>query len=311
MSGAAGMTVGGFPLPTGLAEARDPGAVAWLEGLAPRVAAILERWGLRAGAPFEPGGSSAWVAPVVDDEGRPWALKVAYAHEEARDEAAGLLAWQGRGAAHLERCTVQEETAYLLMEHVRPGEPLAQMLTWPERDEVTTTLMRRLWAPPSDLAPVDLPGAAGTFRPLSEMCDAWALEAEERGSDSLPTEVVEQGLAWMRELPREWDGEAVLLATDLNPWNVLSRGTGDDRSWALIDPKPYVGDPHYDLLQHMFNDPERLTSDPSAFAIRMATLAGLDPDRTRRWLLARCVQEEASLPEAATAARVMAADLGL
>ena len=29
--------------------------------------------------------------------------------------------------------------------------------------------------------------------------------------------------------------------------------SGQRRPWLLIDPKPYVGDPHYDVLQHLLN----------------------------------------------------------
>jgi hypothetical protein len=43
---------------------------------------------------------------------------------------------------------------------------------------------------------------------------------------------------------------SVLLCTDLHAGNVLA---GPRRPWLLIDPKPYIGDPHYDLLQHLLN----------------------------------------------------------
>ena len=33
--------------------------------------------------------------------------------------------------------------------------------------------------------------------------------------------------------------------------------------WLVIDPKPYVGDPAYDLLQHMLNCEDRLAAHPS------------------------------------------------
>ena len=160
------------------------------------------------------------------------------------------------------------------------------------------------------------------------MCAWWADEAQRRaddGSSPLPCDLVAHGLQLFRELPRQWDGEAVLLATDLHPENVLAAGpgheAGDDaaaggadavvdgsgRRWVLIDPKPYVGDPHYDVLQHMFNDPDRLRSQPGPFADRMAALTGLDPTRVRRWLLARCVQEAGVLDAAAEAALSLAA----
>src|SRR5699024_2372502 len=138
-------------------------------------------------------------------------------------------------------------------------------------------LARRLRRPPGEL--VGAAAAAG-FRPLREMCAWWADEAQQRaatGSSPLARELVEHGLDLSRELSARGGGEAVLLATDLRPGNVLSStGAGIEllgQSWVLIDPKPYVGDPHYDVLQHMFNDPDRLRDHPGAFAERMARLA--------------------------------------
>ena len=109
------------------------------------------------------------------------------------------------------------------------------------------------------------------------------------------------------------DGEQVLLTTDLHPGNLLagevpSSSPGSSRRWVLIDPKPYVGDPHYDLLQHMLNDLDRLRAEPVRFADRMADLAGLDRRRTRRWLFARCVQEAGQFAGLAEVALSLAAD---
>jgi streptomycin 6-kinase len=59
----------------------------------------------------------------------------------------------------------------------------------------------------------------------------------------------------------------------------------------LIDPKPYVGDPHYDALQHLLNCNASLQADPIALLTEVAGLAGLDAGRVRQWLIARCVQE--------------------
>ncbi len=65
--------------------------------------------------------------------------------------------------------------------------------------------------------------------------------------------------------------------------------------WLAIDPKPYLGDPAYDVAQHMLNC-ERLTEDPTALAWRMAGLLALDPGRVENWLFARCVQEALHCP---------------
>jgi streptomycin 6-kinase len=76
--------------------------------------------------------------------------------------------------------------------------------------------------------------------------------------------------------------------------------------WLVIDPKPHVGDPAYDPLQHMLNCEDRLRSDPRGLVGRMAGLLDLDPDRVLRWLFARCVQESAGCPALAEVARQIA-----
>ncbi len=59
----------------------------------------------------------------------------------------------------------------------------------------------------------------------------------------------------------------------------------------MIDPKPFIGDPAFDAVQHMLNCDERLANDPLGLARRMAELLGVDPARVRLWLFARCAQE--------------------
>ncbi|MCT1908204.1 aminoglycoside phosphotransferase family protein [Brachybacterium paraconglomeratum] len=309
--------VAGHPFPEGLRAAQDPALCAWLARLPALVDEVLERWELTALPPFRPGGSSTWVAPVRTADGGERVLKVAWAHEESRDEAAGMRAWQGLGAAQLLRSERRGDTAALLMEHVRPGVPLSRCLTWPERDEVAAAVLRRLRVPVDELLGADDDPAAdstlpapSSFRPLADMCAWWADSAARRHAEAvpslLPAGLVEHGLGLFRELPRDWDGEQILLVTDLNPGNILAHD-GPER-WLMIDPKPYIGDPHYDVLQHMLNDGERLVADPGAFADRMADLAELDRRRTRRWLLARCVQEAGEFDDAASAALRLAAD---
>ena len=63
-----------------------------------------------------------------------------------------------------------------------------------------------------------------------------------------------------------------------------------------IDPKPYVGDPTYDALQHMLNHPDRLATDPAGFVRRMAELLDLARSRLSDWLFARNVLESIDAP---------------
>ena len=88
--------VAGHPLPARLAAGDDPGLTAWRDQLPRLVQELLARWELTASAPFTPGGSSAWVAPVRDVDGAERVVKVAWTHEESRDEAAGTVSVRSR-----------------------------------------------------------------------------------------------------------------------------------------------------------------------------------------------------------------------
>jgi streptomycin 6-kinase len=281
-----------FLVPRYLAEtaAREPGMGDWLASLPDIIADLAVLWSLRVGEPFEPGGQLAWVAPATDPDGADLVLKVGYRFPggEERDEAAGLRAWDGNGAVRLHATRAAPSTLALLVERCRPGAPLGQVLPEPEQDEVVAALLRQLWAQPPGTYP---------FRPLAEMCDAWAAEFETEYARTDPAERIDPGLAragvaLFRELPNTADNR-VLLCTDLHGDNILA---AQRAPWLVIDPKPYLGDPAYDVVQHMLNCEERLAADPAALADRMAGLAAVDDGRARLWLFARCVQESAGSP---------------
>ena len=80
----------------------------------------------------------------------------------------------------------------------------------------------------------------------------------------------------------------VLLATDLHAGNVLRARR---EPWLAIDPKFFVGDPAYDLTQHLFNCEERLLADARGTIDRVADLAGVDRERVRLWTFARAAAE--------------------
>jgi streptomycin 6-kinase len=276
-----------FPVPTYLAETatREPGVREWIAGLPQTIADLAALWSLRVGEPFQPGGQCAWVAPAADPSGSELVLKVGFWFPggEERDEAAGLRVWDGNGAVRLHAAHTTPSTLALVVERCRPGTALGQALPEPEQDEVVAALLRRLWAQP--------PGAY-PFRPLADMCAAWATQFEAEYAAAGPAERIDPGLAragiaLFRELPVTADTKA-LLCTDLHGDNILA---AQRAPWLVIDPKPYLGDPAYDVLQHMLNCEERLARDPAGLADRMAGLAGVDACRVRQWLFARCVQE--------------------
>ncbi|MGH3301935.1 MAG: aminoglycoside phosphotransferase family protein [Streptosporangiaceae bacterium] len=282
-----------FPVPRYLAEtaAREPGLRDWIARLPFTVAGLADLWSLRVGEPFEPGGQCAWVAPATDPSGADLVLKVGFRFpsSEELDEAAGLQAWRGNGAVRLHAAHATQSTQALLIERCRPGTRLRQVLPEPEQDEVVATLLRQLWARPAGTHP---------FRPLADMCDAWAARFEAEYAAAGPAERIDPGLARagiavLRELSASADSAALLLCTDLHGDNILA---AQRAPWLVIDPKPYLGDPGYDVVQHMLNCEERLVTDPAGLADRMAGLAGVDGGRVRQWLFARCVQESVRSP---------------
>jgi streptomycin 6-kinase len=61
--------------------------------------------------------------------------------------------------------------------------------------------------------------------------------------------------------------------------------------WLVIDPKPFIGDPAYEVTQHLFNCPDRMKADPHGTVHRFAELLGVDPQRARLWTFARLAAE--------------------
>jgi streptomycin 6-kinase len=273
---------GSLELPRRLLESLDAdenaARRAWAARLPGLVDAVAGRWGLRLGRPFQPGGMCSWVAPVRTADGRHLVLKVGWAEEESAHELEGLLLWAGDGTVRVERGEKRDDTTYLLLERGADNHDLSREP--PEvQDQVVAGLLRRLWVQPP---------AGHPFRPLAQMCDGWADEALAR-PQPFPFDpgIARAGLELFRTLPTE-DTEQRLLLTDLHAENVLR---GEREPWLVIDPKPYVGDPAYDPLQHLLNLPEQLRADPDGRVARLADLCGVDRERLRLWLFARCVVE--------------------
>jgi streptomycin 6-kinase len=278
-------------VPDNLAAAFKPEREEWLDRLGETVEGLSLGWSLRVGPPFQPGGQTSWVAPAEDSAGSLLVLKVVWRHHEAEHEADGLAIWAGNGTVLLRDATVvDDQTAALLLERCLPGTPLSTR-TEDEQDQVIAGLLVRLWRePPAD----------HRLRPLSEMCAQWADEFD-RVADQSPLDpaLVAKAMTLFRRLPDSAERE-VMLCTDLHAENVLA---AEREPWLMIDPKPYVGDPTYDILQHLINCQDRLLADPDGLLVRMTALTGLDTERARLWLFARCVQESAGQPWLAEVAR--------
>jgi streptomycin 6-kinase len=289
--------VAALRLPSNLvAAARRWGHESWLRRLPEEIEGLAARWSLTLGEPFEPGGQSAWVAPARSAVHGDVVLKVGWRHMESENEADGLREWDGGGTIRVLADERHDDTSALLLERCVPGTTLAERPE-DEQDVVVTRLLRRLWRQPKD---------GSRFRPLSTMCDFWADSFERKlasGSAEVDPELAREGARDFRVLATTSE-QNVLLCTDLHAENVLASAREE---WLVIDPKPFVGDPTYDVLQHLLNCEERLRADPRGLAARMADLLELDAERLLRWLFARCVVDSPTWPWALDVAREIGA----
>lgn len=275
-------------LPSALADSvanwEDDTAATWLAELPARLERLAERWRVEIGAPFEPGGVTAWVAPATRDNGSSAVVKVVIPHREARDEGPALAAWNGLGAPHLLEEAPEDHA--LLMERCDPGAPLSDLVP-DEQVDIGAEVLSRLWrADPSTHA----------FEPLAAVADWFADLVEERRSrfaDESPVDpaLTDLAIGHLRALARTADRH-VLLHHDLHPGNILLDA---ERGWLAIDPKPQVGDPAFDPVQLVLQSSDPLDEPDPAHTVRrrvgrLAELLELDPDRLAGWGLARCVE---------------------
>jgi streptomycin 6-kinase len=263
-------------------EDNDPERRQWLAALPRVVETVVTSWELELGEPYLPGGQCAWVAPAHNPAAGELVLKVGWRHPEAEHEADALRFWDGNGAVRCLATQSLDDTIALLIERCTPGHPLDGSLPEREQDPIIARLLRRLWS--------RQPEEEHPFNSLHHMCTQWADAFElDYASDNrgLDPGLARDGIGTLRELP-DTAGSSVLLCTDLHAGNILAARR---EPWLVVDPKPFVGDPAYDPVQHMLNCDERLAADPVGLARGMADLLDLDRERVKQWLFARCVHE--------------------
>jgi len=251
---------------------KTPEGAAWLDRLPKILRSVERRWSLRVGSPFDNEElSCAWVAPVALADGTEAVLKIGMPHLEAEQEAQGLRFWSGDPTVRL--LAADDDIGAMLLERCQPGTSL-RVLPEAKQDVILAGLLRRLWRPPT---------TPQLFRPLSAMLKFWSDAARADIKNWRDAGVVREGLRLFEELPRTAPKE-VLLATDLHAGNVLR---SERLPWLVIDPKPFIGDPAYDLTQHLLNCSERLRSDPIGLVRRMGDLLEVAHERVRLWTFAR------------------------
>jgi streptomycin 6-kinase len=250
----------------------------WLEGLPALLEELTDRWSLRVGSPFDHSGSCSWVAPAVRKDGQPAVLKLAMPHMEGEHEIEGLRFWNGNPTVRL--IEADDQSGAMLLERCQPGTSLRSE---PEalQDEIIAGILK--WIRSANARAKGFP----QFRHLSEMLNIWQRGTLAQKSNWQDPGLVQEGLSIFERLSRPTSTDT-LLATDLHAGNVLR---ADRKPWLMIDPKPFVGDAAFDVVQHLINCEGRLHADPIALVKRVAELAEVDPEHARLWTFARAAAD--------------------
>lgn len=272
-----------------LDNASTPSAVTrlqWDASAGDLVATMLQRWHLAAGEPYT-GGESGAVLRVTTSEGRPAVLKVGFPHWEGSWEAVALDSWGERFAPEVMRQDAW--TWALLLERIEPGGPLSRYRG--PVDRALEIAARLFFEAVVTRRPQELPPGIPT---LAEVVSRYVADATGRLADQHEvleswggSHSLERIFADTMELA-DSDRRSVMLHGDLNPGNIIQRG----QQWVLIDPKPMMGDPEFDLfpLVEQLGSP-LLTPGPARVLARrldrVSALVGCDTARAARWCVAR------------------------
>jgi streptomycin 6-kinase len=243
---------------------------AWLDvapwGITARVAErlratadeVAREWGVPLGERISAGRFS-FVAFAGDDA----VLKVTPVEDDEADHEADALALLGGdGAVRLLRHDPVRRA--ILIERARPGHDASQL---PELDamRVAVAAAKRFWRP----AQRGLP-----FRWIGDHVPRWL----DNAGDHYLVRQAKEIYATMHP------SDTTLVHGDFHHHNLLSHGD----SWVVIDPKPMVGDPEFDVPTFLWNpigcEPTRESVERwiAAFAD-----AGLDGNLIRKWAIVR------------------------
>lgn len=266
------------------ATAAYPTPESWQAEAPDTVRRMVDRWELQPAGAFT-GGIAGAVLRVTQRDGTAAVLKVAYPHVEGLFEAVGLQSFPDGLAPEVLR--QDPWTWSMLLSEVTPGTPLRDSGLAPEEAigagaALLAELMR-------GVVPDTLPRLADAMRDYVEQGRA-RLPGQARALSALGVgDLVAGALDELEDLAGSDVGNS-LLHGDFNPGNIL-RSAGET-GWMVVDPKPLVGDPAFDLwpLISQIGDPFT-AGDPVARLRSNLTIAcsaaGQDPIRVARWGAAR------------------------
>jgi streptomycin 6-kinase len=262
----------------------SPGESAWLfeapwgitDRIRSRLAAtareVAAEWNVELGDMIAAGRFS-YVAFAGEDA----ILKVVPIEDDESDHEADALALlAGDGAVRLLRHDPARRA--MLLERARPGDD-ASGLSEDEAMRVAISAARRLWRPAARGRP---------FRWVGDHVPRWLDSA---GDHYLVRQAIEI-YATMRP------SDTTLVHGDFHHHNLLRQGDG----WVVIDPKPMVGEPEFDVPTLLWNPIGHVpTKDDVERWITAFAETGLDAGLIRKWAIVRGTYQGLPLSRSETA----------
>lgn len=262
-----------------IVESHGGTGAAWLAALPSLLHRAAEHWRLTLGHPFEL--SYNYVTPATRDDGTAVVLKVCIPHHELHSEIAALRHYDGRGIVRL--IDADAPLGLLLLEHLQPGTPLADLDDDDAMTAIAAGVMRDLWRPPPPKGPFEfrtVPSWAAGLAKLRARFDG--------GTGPLPPDLVDAAERAFAEMFAS-AGEPALLHGDLHHWNILRARRSP---WLALDPKGVIGEPAYEAAALLRNHVLHLPDPAATLARRLEVLSerlALDRRRLRAYGMAHAV----------------------
>jgi streptomycin 6-kinase len=219
---------------------------------------VAAEWNVALGDMI-PAGRFSYVAFAGDDA----ILKVVPVEDDEADHEADALALlAGDGAVRLLRHDRARRA--MLVERARPGYD-ASRLSEEEAMHVAVSAARKLWRPAERGNP---------FRWIGNLVPRWL----DNAGDHYLVRQAREIYATMHP------SDATLVHGDFHHHNLLNHGDG----WVVIDPKPMVGEPEFDVPTFLWNPIGQVpTKDRVERWIAAFADAGLDASLLRKWAIVR------------------------
>jgi streptomycin 6-kinase len=255
--------------------------VRWIQSLPSTLESISHHWSLTLLTPFD-NLSYNYVTSVLRKDGSKAVLKTGVPNKELTTEIEALRLLDGRGTVQL--LESDHELGALLLEYLRPGQPLFEN----EEDEIATTIaaqtMEKLWITP--LGDHVFPSVGDWAKGFQRLRDCF-----EGGTGPFSHDQVEVAASIFKDLI-DTSSDPVLLHGDLHHWNILS---AEREPWLAIDPKGVIGEPEYEVgawLRNPFPHILRFENPRQIISRRVrqfCEILGFDRDRLLGWGFAQVV----------------------